>query len=85
MSDAEGRIQARKGKLLKAAGIIKKYLDCPDELKGLKVSNEAMLRMGLREDCVFEVAVLINDVIGWLEDDSYYDEIAWELEGKPDV
>ena len=85
MTDSESRIQARKEKLLKAARIIKKYLDCPDELKGLKVSNEAMLRMGLREDCVFEVAVLINDVLEWLDDEAYYDEIAWELEGRPDV
>ena len=47
MSDAETRIQARKDKLLRAAGIIKRYLDCPKELKGLEMSNEMLLRMGM--------------------------------------
>lgn len=85
MSDVETRIQARKDKLLKAASIIKKYLDCPKQLKGLEVSNEMLLRMGMDANCMFETAVLINDVLEWLDDDGYYDELAWELEGKPVV
>tara|TARA_R110000772_G_scaffold216818_1_gene327283 strand:+ start:378 stop:635 length:258 start_codon:yes stop_codon:yes gene_type:complete len=83
MNDATARIQHRKDKLLKAATIIKKYLDCPDEIKGAKISNEVLLQVAAREECMVETAALINDVLGWLDDESYYDELAWELEGKP--
>jgi hypothetical protein len=85
MSDAETRIQARKDKLLRAASIIKRYLDCPKQLKGLEMSNEMLLRMGMEADCMLETAVLISDVLKWLDDEDYYDELAWELEGKPPV
>lgn len=85
MNDAETRIRARKEKLVKAASIIKRYLDCPKEFKGLEMSNELLLRKGMEADCMFETAVLINDVLEWLDDDGYYDELAWELEGKPVV
>ena len=85
MSDAETRIQARKDRLLRAASIIKRYLDCPKELKGLGMSNEMLLRMGMEAGCMFEIAVLTNDVLKWLDDEDYYDEIAWELEGRPPV
>lgn len=85
MNDAESRIQTRKEKLLKAAGIIKKYLDSPKQLKGLEMSNEMLLRMGIEAGCMFETALLINDVLKWLDDEDYYDELAWELEGKPPV
>lgn len=85
MSDAETRIQARKDKLLKAASIIKRYLDCPKQLKGLEMSNEMLLRMGMEAGCMLETAVLINDILKWLDDEGYYDELAWELEGRPPV
>lgn len=85
MNDAESSIQARKEKLLKAAGIIKRYLDCPNQIKGLEMSNEMLLRMGMEAGCMFETALLINDVLKWLDDEDYYDELAWELEGKPNV
>ena len=85
MSDAETRIQARKEKLLRAASIIKRYLDCPKALKGLEMSNEMLLQMGMEANCMFETAMLINDVLKWLDDEAYYDELAWELEGRPPV
>lgn len=85
MNDAESSIQARKEKLLKAASIIKRYLDSPKQLKGLEMSNEMLLRMGMEAGCMFETALLINDVLKWLDDEDYYDELAWELEGKPNV
>lgn len=85
MSNVEDRIQARKEKLLRAASIIKRYLDCPKELKGLEVSNEMLLRMGMEAGCMLETAMLINDILKWLDDEDYYDELAWEIEGKPPV
>jgi hypothetical protein len=85
MSNAEDRIQARKKKLLRAASIIKRYLDCPRELKGLEMSNEMLLRMGMEAGCMLETAMLINDILKWLDDEDYYDELAWELEGRPPV
>ena len=85
MTDATARIQARKEKLLKATKILKKYLAQPNEVKEFEISHEALLRMGMKDDCVLELAVLTNDLIGWLDDDGYFDELAWELEGKPAV
>lgn len=85
MADAETRIQARKEKLLRAASIIKRYLDYPKELEGLEMSNKTLSQMGMEANCMFETAVLISDVLKWLDDEDYYDEIAWELEGRPPV
>lgn len=85
MNDAESRIEARKEKLLKAASIIKRYLDCPKQLKGWEMSNEMLLGTSMEAGCMLETAVLINDVLKWLDDEDYYDELAWELEGKPPV
>ena len=85
MNDAEDRIQERKEKLLRAAGIIKRYLDCPKQLKGLEMSNEMLLQMGMEAGCMLETAMLINDILKWLDDEDYYDELAWEIEGKPPV
>ena len=79
MTEAESRIQARKQRLSQAAKILKRYV------RGLEISKGALLRIAMEEDCVRELAVLTNDVLEWLDDDDYFDELAWELEGKPAV
>jgi hypothetical protein len=79
MTEAESRIQARKQKLSQAAKILKRYV------RGLEISKGALLRIAMEEDCVHELAVLTNDVLEWLDDEDYFDELAWELEGKPVV
>jgi hypothetical protein len=77
MTDAEIRIQARKDRLVKAAHSMRQYLK----------ANHGCLawRMGAEGDHLFETSILIDAVMEWLDDDAYYDELAWELEGRPPV
>jgi hypothetical protein len=77
MTDAEIRIQARKDRLVRAAYSMRQYLK----------SNHGTLawRMGSDGDHLSESCILIDTVMEWLDDEGYYDELAWELEGRPPV
>ena len=83
MNDAETRIQARKEKLLKAADLISKSLEQYRHTRLAEVNAKHTPREG--EGCMPEFCLLIGHVIQWLDDEYYYDELAWELEGKPPV
>ena len=83
MNDAESRIQARKEKLLKAAGLIGKSLEQYRRTRLAEVSSKHPAEEG--EGCMPEFCLLIGHVIQWLDDEDYYYELAWEIEGKPPV
>jgi hypothetical protein len=61
----------KKRRLIKASEILRQYLAKPQEV---------LYRIAMQEDCLDEMSTLIPLVIEMLDDEMYYDELAWELQ-----
>lgn len=68
--DYNKKIEKKFLKLLKASQIIRDFL---------KARHEILLRVAKQEDCLAELDELLPDIDNMLDDDVYYEELAWEI------
>jgi hypothetical protein len=72
MKDA---VEDRFNRLKRSAQIIASLLDNP---------NQTFIRKAENSGCLDEFDFLLEEVRLWLDDDFYFEDVAWNMVNKPD-
>jgi hypothetical protein len=68
--DTNKKIEEKYNKLIKASKIVRKLLQDPPT---------GLLRLAESDDCLEEMKILLAEYDAMIDDDMYYDELAWSL------